>query len=204
MLNKFEKPVVVAAFDFDNTLTDQDSFLPFLFYSSGFWVTSFNLFLLMPIFIAFVVGCYPRAKVKEAILTQFFKGMPYKDLEKVGHQYATEKLDDYIKPIAMQKIQWHKEQGHFCVLISAAPEFYLKKWGERHGFSATLGTKVEVLPNGTLSGKLQGINCWGSEKVSRLNEIIGPKDYELYAYGDSEGDKELLALADYPFYRIFY
>lgn len=37
-----------------------------------------------------------------------------------------------------------------------------------------------------------------------MQEYLGPdKEYQLYVYGDSRGDKEVLELADFPFYRKF-
>ena len=45
-----------------------------------------------------------------------------------------------------------------------------------------------------------GKNCWGTEKVRRLQELVGSKEgYVLYAYGDTRGDRELLEYADHPF-----
>jgi phosphatidylglycerophosphatase C len=193
----------VAAFDFDNTLTDRDSFLPFLFFTHGFWKTIYQLFLLTPYFLAFLIGLSSRQQVKEMIITRFFKGMPMGQLEALGKKYADEKLDHYVKAEGLKKIRWHLALGHRCVLVSAAPDFYLKYWGERHGFESTLSSKLAVSPNGQVTGKLEGANCWGPEKKRRLLEYLGPIEYELYAYGDSRGDEELLSMADFSFYRSF-
>ncbi|MCB1149091.1 MAG: HAD-IB family hydrolase, partial [Chlamydiia bacterium] len=60
----------------------------------------------------------------------------------------------------------------------------------------------ETDSKGVLTGKLLGANCRGPEKVRRILETFGPKEsYLLYAYGDSAGDREMLALADHPFFR---
>ncbi|MGH9000745.1 MAG: haloacid dehalogenase-like hydrolase, partial [Acidimicrobiia bacterium] len=50
---------------------------------------------------------------------------------------------------------------------------------------------------GRLTGALLGANCRGAEKVARLREWLGGEELEvdLWAYGDSRGDAELLALA---------
>ena len=144
-----------------------------------------------------------REKVKEKIVTTFFKGMLYEELQNLGVDYVNSQLNHLIKHEAYQKFKWHKEQGHFCVLVSAAPEFYLQEWGKLHQFDAILATRLEVLPNRTISGKINGFNCWGPEKVKRLNELLGGKNYQLYAYGDSRGDQELLQSADHSFYRSF-
>ena len=49
-----------------------------------------------------------------------------------------------------------------------------------------------------ITGRFKTPNCYGQQKVERLLELEPARDtYLLYAYGDSLGDRELLALADY-------
>ena len=43
-----------------------------------------------------------------------------------------------------------------------------------------------------------GGNCRGAEKARRLRAYLHSDDVELWAYGDSAGDTELLAMADHP------
>lgn len=54
---------------------------------------------------------------------------------------------------------------------------------------------------GKLTGRFSSPNCYGAQKVDRLLEVYpqGNISY-LYAYGDSQGDKELLEFADEGFY----
>jgi phosphatidylglycerophosphatase C len=49
-----------------------------------------------------------------------------------------------------------------------------------------------------LTGRLDGLNVRASQKALRLAEILGPGPVELWAYGDSAGDREMLAMADHP------
>ena len=193
----------IVAFDFDHTLIDRDSLLPFLYYHSGIVKASFNLFLLTPAFVQFLLGISSRQTTKEKILTKFFKGIPLDKLQGIGEKYAEEELDRYIKPEALEKVKWHKEQGHRCIIVSASLDFYLAPWAQRHGFETALSS-VLATNEGIVTGLLKGKNCWGPEKVKSLLHYLGPKEnFLLYAYGDSQGDKELLALADYPFYCCF-
>ncbi|WP_068471369.1 HAD-IB family hydrolase [Candidatus Protochlamydia phocaeensis] len=195
---------IIAAFDFDNTLTDRDSLLPFLFYQAGFFKAASRLMALTPSFIHFLFKTLSRQEIKEKILASFFKGMPYAELQKWGKKYASESLDAYLKPEAIERLRWHQRAGHRCVLISASLEFYLCPWAQRHGFDDVIASRLELDQAGCVTGRLQDLNCWGPEKSKRLLEKMGKKDkYVLYAYGDSRGDKELLALADFPFYRNF-
>ena len=58
--------------------------------------------------------------------------------------------------------------------------------------------------DGKITGKLINGNCYGNEKVLRVMRLVNIEDYEeIYAYGDSRGDKELLSIAHKPFYKPF-
>jgi phosphatidylglycerophosphatase C len=51
---------------------------------------------------------------------------------------------------------------------------------------------------GRCTGHLRGANCRGAEKAARLRALFGDDDVELWAYGNSRGDDEMLALAHHP------
>lgn len=54
-----------------------------------------------------------------------------------------------------------------------------------------------LITRGRLTGKFSSKNCFGQENVNRLLEKEPQRDsYYLYAYGDSNGDREMLAFAD--------
>jgi phosphatidylglycerophosphatase C len=191
---------VIAAFDFDKTLTTRESLLFFLIHRFGYLKLFFSLFPLLPYFIGYASGCLSRQKMKEAVLTCFFRGIPIRTLNEWGFEYAGGLLNGILRVEMMDKLRWHQQQGHTCVLISASPDFYIEPWGERNHFNKVLCSKLEVSSEGVITGRLKGGNCWGEEKVNRLLECFGPKKgFYLYAYGDSRGDNELLALADTPF-----
>jgi phosphatidylglycerophosphatase C len=58
--------------------------------------------------------------------------------------------------------------------------------------------------NGVVTGKIDGKNCNGKEKAKRIKQAINLNEYDsIYAYGDSAGDKQMLALATYTYYKNF-
>jgi len=61
-----------------------------------------------------------------------------------------------------------------------------------------LCSKLTVNDDGRVTGTLIGGNCRGPAKLQRIREHFGPDGYELWAYGDSAGDDEMLAAADHP------
>lgn len=191
---------VIAAFDFDGTLTHRDTLLPFLRFAFGNWVVLKKLLVLLPRLMGFPLRLISRQEAKELILTSFLKGMPLEKVNIWGKKFAEGKLRSLIRENTYQKLRWHQAQGHTCVIVSANLSFYLEPWGRLEGLEVVLASKLALNSNQVVTGKLEGKNCWGEEKVRRLKEAFGPKEgYVLYAYGDSRGDQELLKLADHPF-----
>lgn len=196
---KNTKPIV-AAFDFDGTLTYRDTLFPFLLYADGIFPALGKLALQSPSLIKYLVGGQSRQETKEAVLTRFFAGKSREEVNKKGADFAAQHLDKHIRPEGWERLQWHQQQGHRCVLVSASLDVYLEPWGKRTGFQNVISSKMDVDAHGFTTGKLVGLNCWGPEKTRRMEEILGPrKDYILYAYGDSRGDQEMLETADFPF-----
>jgi phosphatidylglycerophosphatase C len=192
---------IVAAFDFDKTITHQDTLLPFLLHLHPFHHKAIRLIKLFPTLLLYKMGFMENHAAKEKLLKAFLKNHAYENLEKQAEIFSEHRLSQYIKTDALQRLRWHQGEGHQCILISAGLEIYLKPWAKTMNLEVS-ATRLHV-HSGRVSGKIDGRNCYGQEKVNRLLERFGPKEnFKLYAYGDSAGDKELLALADYPFYRI--
>ncbi len=196
------KPTL-AIFDFDGTITTRDSLLSFLFYTAGTWRTLGKLAKLVPAMAAFLLKRLSRQQAKEMILTRFFGGMSIAQLRELGETFATSRsMQHLVRPAANKRLAWHKRQQHQCVLISASVDAYLDAWAKMAGFDHVICSKLATTPTGNVTGRLSGLNCWGPEKVRRLEEAFGPlAKYNIYAYGDSRGDKELLAIADHSFFR---
>ena len=197
------KPVV-AAFDFDGTLTHRDTLFPFLLHVAGPVKFSYNFLLLLPTLTAYALGFMRNDIAKIKVLRRFLANMEMDTLQQHALQFAEKKLPSLLRSVAMQRLDWHRQQGHRCVVVSASLEIYLGPWANKAGFHDIVGSRLEVIEGGRTSGNLLGENCFGPEKISRLQALLGPLDkYTLYAYGDSRGDKELLSAADYPFYKKF-
>jgi HAD superfamily hydrolase (TIGR01490 family) len=194
----------IAVFDFDGTLTRRDSLFPFLKFISGKGRFYWKIFLLTPTLLRYSLGLLPNWQAKEAVLTRFLKGLTAEQLQQFGHRFATRIIPKLLRPEAMARLRWHQKQGHQTILLSASLEIYLVPWGKVMAFDKVLGTRLLLHSSGTFSGYIEGKNCYGSEKVKRLQEFLGDFDhYVIYAYGDSKGDQELLTLATYSYYRTF-
>jgi HAD superfamily hydrolase (TIGR01490 family) len=101
-----------------------------------------------------------------------------------------------------ERLEWHRSQKHRLLLVSASLDAYLQPFGRCLGFDAVLATRLEIGPDGRLTGRLDGPNCRGREKATRVGAWLATNlngtASQLWAYGDSAGDRELLQMADYP------
>lgn len=192
---------VIAAFDFDGTVTRRDTLLPFLLQLHGLKLL-FSSIPLLPVLLGYALRIISNSRAKERVLKKMVGGMSEFELKMQAERFAAEVLPGKVKPEALARLQWHRARGDRCVLISASIEHYVRPWGRSAGFDDVIATKLEVSGDGIITGRYDGANCYGPEKMRRLFELFGDReDIELYAYGDSGGDRELLASADHAWYR---
>jgi len=200
-MSRDDKPIV-AAFDFDGTLTRRETLLAFLLHTLGAARVAYDAVILSPILLGYALGLIPNDIAKQRIFVRCLGGMRIDKLDEHGKQFAEQILPVLMRKEAMQRLAWHQQQGHRCVVISASMTLYVSPWAIKAGFDDVLATNLETRADGTTTGKLAGENCYGIEKVHRLEALLGKREgYTLYAYGDSRGDRELLEMADFGYYR---
>jgi HAD superfamily hydrolase (TIGR01490 family) len=187
---------VVAAFDFDGTLSTRDNFVPFLRRIAGNAATAR----------AFAVATgragragraqWNRDGVKAELLRELMTGRDASDLDATARTFAAEILGRHLRREAIERADWHRTQGHRLVIVSASLATYLRPVAEHLRYDAVLATELEVGPDGLLTGHMAGANVRGAEKVRRLDAWLGGTVPYVFAYGDSSGDRELWARAD--------
>ena len=140
------------------------------------------------------------AKMK--VLAFLYKGKSKEELFKFGKAFATEIIPQILLPNALEQMQTFIDRGDRIIVISASLEIWLKPWTDKMGLEL-LCTRLEFVDD-IFTGKFANPNCNGQEKVNRINAHLDLNTYNpINAYGNSSGDKPMLALADHAFYRTF-
>lgn len=189
----------VAAFDFDGTLAPGDSLLRFVLLAAGpRRVAGAVLRHGIRVALATAARIGSRDAAKAAFVSTAMRGLDAAEVQRRGERFS-ERLHERLRPQAVERLRWHQAQGHRCVIVSASLQVYLEPLGRRLGVDAVLATRLATDGTGALSGRLEGANCRGPEKVARLEAWLAGSVGELWAYGDSAGDRELLAAAAHGF-----
>ncbi|MSO79810.1 MAG: HAD-IB family hydrolase [Acidimicrobiia bacterium] len=186
----------VAAFDFDRTLTTSDTLVPFLRAVVGTRDLALAAIINAPRFALAMLNDRCRDAAKAAVFRRVLAGRAEAGLRTFGERYADAIVTHRLRSGMPERIEWHRGQGHEIVIVSASPTLYLDAVGRRLGLDAVIATELEVGSDGCLTGEIVGANVRRAEKVRRLEAWLGG-DAEIWAYGDSTGDRELLERADH-------
>lgn len=192
----------LALFDFDGTITTRDSLLEFIKYSRGSAAFVSGFALNAPVLVSFKIGIISNQLAKERMITHFFGGVNEMRFEEWCLAFAKEKLPSLVRPKAMVEIEKLKQAGAEVAVVSASPENWVRPWCEANGLGC-IATQL-VAHNGVITGKINGRNCHGVEKVRRIRERFDLSQFHpVYTYGDSAADRPMLSLGTVRFFRPF-
>lgn len=195
-----EQRAVVVAFDVDGTVTTRDCVVPFLRQVAG--TTQLVLRLarsarrLVP-----AAARRDRDALKALAARAAFAGRPIGEVQAAATVFAARIERELLRPDTVARLRWHRAAGHTVVFVSASFGAYLRPVAEHLDVAGVIATELVVGPDGRCTGALLGGNCRGPAKVDRLHRWLdehhgGRTAVEVWAYGDSAGDRELLADAD--------
>ena len=150
---------------------------------------------------AALAGGTTADRTKEDLFIRLLAGQDASSVEATAEVFARNHLARRLRTEARRRLDWHRHRGDLVVIVSASPECYVRQAGERLGATGVVATRLEVDSAGRLTGRYEGSNCRGQEKLRRLDEWIAAhggrsEGSKLWAYGNSRGDLALLGAAD--------
>ena len=192
----------IAFFDFDGTITTHDTLLEFIKFSKGSLFFYLGFMLYSPWLVAYKLKIISNQSAKEKILGFFFRNTSLVDFQVQCDRFAAEALPALLRPKALAEITRLQQAGFVVTVVSASPENWISGWAAANDL-LLIATRLDTKEQ-RLTGRIAGHNCHGKEKVNRIHETFRLTDYkEIYAYGDSSGDRPMLALASNPFFKPF-
>lgn len=192
------------AFDFDGTLTTKDTLLEFIKFAKGSCTLYAAFALYLPLLVLMKLRLYSNYRTKEKIFSHLFRGMTVEDFNAVCRRFAGANGQRLLRPKAVEYInKVSADDDAAVVIVSASMPNWVAPFFCEYGNIQVIGTVPEVC-GGKITGRFSTANCYGLEKVRRLLELFPDRaSYHLTAFGDSRGDRELLAIADEAHYKPF-
>lgn len=192
--------VSLALFDFDGTLTERELFGAFLAGAVEPRRLAWGRALLAPLVLGYRAGLLSGTLVRAAAVRVGLGGADLAQVTEAGQRFAEDVLPGALRPMAMQRLRWHQARGDTVVVVSGAFDLYLLHWCRAQ--SVDLICSSLDSRDGRLTGRYRGAQCVGEEKARRVRQRYRLDDYaEVYAYGDTPEDHQLLALASRRWYR---
>lgn len=196
-----EGPVLVA-FDFDGTLTVKDSFTAFLAWRAGPVRYGLGMIRLVPAAVRYLFN-RDRGAIKAAAVREYLRGVPRARLEEDARVFAERFAPKLFRPDALATWRRWRSKGARPVIVTASPDLIVAPFARGLGADTLIGSELTFDDQDRVVGTLLGPNCRGPEKVRRLREVFGEDVHLVAAYGDTEGDREMLEMADEKGYRVF-
>ena len=187
------------AFDFDGTLTTKDTLIEFIRYAKGTMALGLGFLRYAHLLVLMKLGLYPNYKAKQKVFAHFFKNTTLDDFNALCKAFAASS-SHLLRPNAIEAIDQAIKEESEVVIVSASIDNWVQPFFPQ---VKVVGTQIEVI-DGKLTGRFLSKNCYGQEKVNRILSLYpNRQDYHLTAYGDSRGDKEMLAFADESYFKPF-
>jgi phosphatidylglycerophosphatase C len=186
--------MIVAAFDFDGTLTKHDTLRGYLTALVGARRLTVAVMRNLAGFARAARDRSTRDSVKERLLRSCIEGVPIERAVAVASTYAPTIA---LREDVIAHLRRHQRDGHTTVIVSASPSVYVRAAARMLGVDDVVATELEVR-DGRLTGRYDGRNCRSEEKATRLEAWIAGREVELHAYGNSPDDDAMLRRADHP------
>lgn len=191
-------PPKLAIFDFDGTLTTRDTTFGFIFFYAGKTKTITALLSIIPQLVLAKLGYLTMQTVKEKLFQNIFGGHAVDIVKMSGDEFGANEIPLILHSHVYTEMKRLQEEGFEILLLSASCSVWLSHWCKKENIELLCSEMEEV--DGAYTGSLEGKNCYGSEKVVRLNAVYDLKKItEIMAYGNHPSDIHYMKLADKAF-----
>ena len=131
-------------------------------------------------------------------------GLPLSTALSLAHSYALS-LRTHINQKVLDRLLWHKAQGHTIVVVSGGLGIYIRPFMQQFGIDTILAVELESTfdkqGQEILSGNRSGLHTMQERKLYALDDRLDLAQYDLpnsYAYSDCPSDVPLLSLVGKP------
>lgn len=188
----------IAAFDFDGTILRGDAVLAYLVEAGGKTRAARALVANVPGFVRIKLGSGDRNHTKARLVRSCLGGVSVEHATVIAERFVDSLTPDRLFASTMDRVAWHKDQGHECVIVSASLALYIDEFARRHGFDTALCTRLRS-QDSVLTGELDGPNVRADAKARLLRAHLAGDEAEIWGYGNSPDDDAMLAMSNHAF-----
>lgn len=189
-------------FDFDGTLTKEDTMFLFLkFYNPTKYYVVFAKHI--PLFLFLKLGLLDAEKVKRSFISGILKGEKRQKIEEKSQKFFTESYPEIFRENALDFIAKIDHSKTKSLIVTASLDIWTKPFAEQ--FQMELVATKAHFENDVFTGKFVGKNCNGEEKVNRIKQEISDEHFDkTIAFGDTKNDQPMLHWANESHFRFFH
>lgn len=192
--------MTLALFDFDGTITKEDTFVRFVRFATPRLRLRLGTLALLPAILGYKAGRISAPALRAMISRIAFVGSKAAELEALGSEFVEQAIPSLVRNRAKDRLQWHHSKGHRIIVVSASLDVYLKHWCRAQNLEV-ICTLLEQ-KKGRMTGRYLEGDCSGEEKRRRILRYLDVGAHEeIYAYGDTAEDEPMLELATRRYYR---
>ena len=191
----------IAVFDLDGTITYKDTYVAFLLLC----LKKRPLRVLRGGELVFYLlvhkaGLRTNHWLKAKYLGTVAGGLGGTQLDDIVEEFCVATIEKNIKPLALAEMDKLRSQGYTLVLATASFGFYVERLFRSLNMDYLLCSKAMLDTDGKITGDLDGKNCIGDEKASRLKALMMDQKWNSIAraYSDDLVDLPLFKMADMP------
>ncbi|BCY40037.1 hydrolase (plasmid) [Klebsiella pneumoniae] len=189
----------LALFDFDGTITTRETMPDFVRRSVSRRRLLVGQLLLAPLVLGYKIGILSGTLIRRVIVRFAYSGIPASVPEAQGRDFAQSYLPNTLRGEAMQRIAWHKAQGHKVVVVSGGLEAYLEPWCDSHGVELICSSLQQS--DGILTGRYEGRQCVLTEKARLVRERYDGDISDHLRVRRHAGGPDMLAIATKQYYQ---
>ena len=124
----------------------------------------------------------------------------FQQLQALHKEFMASLISPVMTETGKARIQQHREQGDYIVIITATNSFVTGPIADAFGVDHLIATEPEIV-DGQYTGKVAGTPCFQHGKITKLKEWLAETGKNLegsYFYSDSHNDLPLLEQVAHP------
>ncbi|MET0897187.1 MAG: HAD-IB family hydrolase [Mycobacterium sp.] len=131
----------------------------------------------------------------------YLRGEPLAELEVLGADLFTRRIEQRMFPEMREIVQAHQRQGHTVAIFTSALNIHIDAVAESLGIDHVLCNYFEVDEAGKLTGHIRKPVIWGRRKAQAVTLFSDEHDIDLsqsFFYADGEEDLHCMRLVGNP------